>query len=74
MVDDTATPKKPDAKPDAPKSVRLSFRAFAAPLDLPTANALRVKLGLRHADIDQDFAEPDLQAALDALNGKETDK
>ena len=76
-MDQTPTPpqakpakKAADASPAAaPEPMRLSFRVFAASLDLPTANALRVKLGIKHADLDKTFAESDLAAALDELNG-----
>lgn len=72
----TTTPavaKKAVAAPE-PDPVRLTFRTFAASLDVAMANALRVRLGLAKSDIDQVFSESDLQAALDELNGKETVK
>lgn len=78
LADDDAKPEdaavkvKPAPKaapaPEAAPSVRLSFQTFATALDPATRNAFRVYLGLKHSDVGQEFAEPELQAKLDAMH------
>lgn len=47
-----------------PSETKVSFRIWANRLDRATANAMRVKLGLLHRDLDKEFSEAELDQAL----------
>lgn len=62
-------PEKPKSKTAAAVPFMISFRIFANNLDAPLQNALRVKMGLKHSEIDTQFDEAELKAALAELGG-----